>query len=53
MRDGKEVTSMDTVAEMLDADFFQAKIGDGPFLIRQHEQTFLMNVARVGAWTRR
>ena len=30
MRDGKEVTSMDTVAEMLDADFFQAKIGDEP-----------------------
>ncbi len=53
MRDGKEVTSMDTVTEMLDADFFQTKIGDEPFLIRQHERKFFMSVARVGAWTRR
>ena len=53
MRDGKEVTSMDTVAEILDTDFVQTKIGDEPFLIRQHERKFFMSVARVGAWTRR
>ena len=50
---GKEVTSMDTVAELLEPDFHQTKIGDEPFLIRQHERKFFMSVACVGLWIRR
>ena len=53
IRDGKDITSMDTVAELLEADFRQTRIGDEPFLIRQHERKFFMSVACVGAWTRR
>ena len=53
IQDGKEVTSMDTVAELLEADFCQTKVGDEPFLIRQHERKFFMSVACVGAWIRR
>lgn len=49
----KEVTSMDTVAELLEPDFHQTKIGDEPFLIRQHERKFFMSVACVGLWIRR
>ena len=53
IQDGKEVTSMDTVAELLESDFHQTKIGDEPFLIRQHERKFFMSVACVGLWIRR
>ena len=53
LQDGKEWTSMDTVAELLEPDFRQTKIGDEPFLIRQHERKFFMSVARVGVWIRR
>ena len=53
IQDGKEVTSMDTVAELLELDFHQTKIGDEPFLIRQHERKFFMSVACVGLWIRR
>ena len=53
IQEGKEVTSMDTVAELLGPDFHQTKIGDEPFLIRQHERKFFMSVACVGSWIRR
>jgi putative 4-mercaptohistidine N1-methyltranferase len=53
MRDGKEVTSMDTITELLSDDFFPPVIGDEPFLIRQHERKFFMSVAQVGVWTRK
>ena len=53
IQEGKEVTSMDTVAELLGPDFHQTKIGDEPFLIRQHERKFFMSVACVGLWIRR
>ena len=53
IQDGKEVTSMDTVAKLLEPDFHQTKIGDEPFLIRQHERKFFMSVACVGLWIRR
>ena len=53
IQDGKEETSMDTVAGLLEPDFRQTKIGDEPFLIRQHERKYFMSVACVGAWVRR
>ena len=53
LRDGKEVTSMDTITELLSDDFFPPVIGDEPFLIRQHERKFFMSVAQVGVWTRK
>ena len=53
IQDGKEMTSMDTVAKLLEPNFRQTKIGDEPFLIRQHERKFFMSVACVGAWIRR
>ena len=49
----KEVTSMDTVAELLEPDFHQTKVANEPFLIRQHERKFFMSVACVGLWIRR
>ena len=53
VRDGKEVTSMETITELLSDDFSPPVIGDEPFLIRQHERKFFMSVAHVGVWTRK
>ena len=52
-REGKEVTSMDTITELLRDDFSPPVIGDEPFLIRQHERKFFMSVAQVGVWTKK
>ena len=53
VRDGKEVTSMETITEMLSDSFDPPVVGDEPFLIRQHERKFFMSVAHVGRWTRK
>ena len=53
VRDGKEVTSMDTITQLLNDHFSPPVIGDEPFLIRQHERKFFMSVAHVGVWTRK
>ena len=53
VRDGKEVTSMETITELLNEKFYPPVLGDEPFLIRQHERKFFMSVAHVGVWTRK
>ena len=53
VRDGHEVTSQDSIADVLDADFTLKATCDLPFLIREHERKYHFSVAQTGIWMRR
>ncbi|MFT5505319.1 MAG: putative 4-mercaptohistidine N1-methyltransferase [Gammaproteobacteria bacterium] len=52
MRDGKEVTSHDSIVDALEKDFVLDKTCDVPFVIREHERKFHFSVAQTSVWTR-
>lgn len=52
VRNGAEVTSQDSIAEVLAADFELQRNLDLPFLIREHERKFHFSVAQTGVWMR-
>jgi len=51
-RNGKEVTSHDSIVSALEPDFTLKATCDLPFLIREHERKFHFSVAQTGIWTR-
>jgi putative 4-mercaptohistidine N1-methyltranferase len=51
-RDGKEVTSHDSIASVLEKNFRLKKICDLPFLIREHERKYHFSVAQTSIWIR-
>ena len=51
-REGREVTSHDTIASVLEADFSLKATRDLPFLIREHERKYHFSVAQTGIWIR-
>jgi len=53
VRDGAEITSQDTIAEILQAEFDLKANLDLPFLIREHERKYHFSVAQTGVWVRR
>jgi len=52
MRDGREVTSHDSIAAALAPDFALQATLDLPFLIREHERKYHFSVAQTSIWTR-
>ena len=52
-RDGKEVTSHDSIVEVLKPDFELKSTCDLAFLIREHERKYHFSVAQTSIWTRR
>jgi len=51
-RDGKEVTSHDSIVAVLEQDFKLKSTCDLPFLIREHERKYHFSVAQTSIWTR-
>jgi putative 4-mercaptohistidine N1-methyltranferase len=52
MRDGREVTSHDSIVAALEPDFALRETCDLPFLIREHERKYHFSVAQTSIWTR-
>jgi putative 4-mercaptohistidine N1-methyltranferase len=52
VRDGREITSLDRIGEILRADFDLRETLDLPFLIREHERKYHFSVAQTGIWDR-
>jgi putative 4-mercaptohistidine N1-methyltranferase len=52
MRDGREVTSHDSIVAALEPDFVLRETCDLPFLIREHERKYHFSVAQTSIWTR-
>ena len=50
---GREITSQDSIAEILADDFTLESTCDLPFLIREHERKYHFSVAQTGIWRRR
>jgi len=51
-RDGKEVTSHDSITSVLEQNFSLEETLDLPFLIREHERKYHFSVAHTSIWTR-
>lgn len=51
-RDDKEVTSHDSIVEVLEPDFRLKSTRDLPFLIREHERKYHFSVAQTSIWIR-
>lgn len=51
-RDGKEVTSHDSIVSALEQDFALKATCDLPFLIREHERKYHFSVAQTSVWKR-
>ena len=51
-RNGKDVTSHDTIASVMEADFTLKDNCDLPFLIREHERKYHFSVAQTSIWIR-
>jgi putative 4-mercaptohistidine N1-methyltranferase len=51
-RDGKEITSHDSIVSALELDFTLKTTCDLPFLIREHKRKFHFSVAQTSIWTR-
>lgn len=52
IRDGREVTSHDSIVQALEPDFVLRETCDLPFLIREHERKYHFSVAQTSIWTR-
>jgi putative 4-mercaptohistidine N1-methyltranferase len=52
IRDGKEVTSHDSIVDALEKNFTLDKNCDVPFVIREHERKYHFSVAQTSVWTR-
>ena len=50
VHNGKEVTSYDTIASILEPHFRLKKTCDMPFLIREHERKYHFSVAQTSIW---
>jgi putative 4-mercaptohistidine N1-methyltranferase len=53
VRDGREITSHDSIASVLEPDFDLKATCDLPFLIREHERKYHFSVAQTGIWARK
>ncbi|MFT5548980.1 MAG: putative 4-mercaptohistidine N1-methyltransferase [Candidatus Azotimanducaceae bacterium] len=51
-RDGKDVTSHDTIASVLNQNFRLKETCDLPFLIREHERKYHFSIAQTSIWIR-
>ena len=51
-RDGREVTSHDSIVSVLEKNFTLDRTCDLPFLIREHERKYHFSVAQTSIWTR-
>jgi putative 4-mercaptohistidine N1-methyltranferase len=52
-RDGKSITTLDTLKEILAPDFQLSFCQDMPFLIREHARKFQLCVAEASVWLRK
>jgi len=52
MRDGREVTSHDSIVAALEPQFALQETCDLPFLIREHERKYHFSVAQTSIWKR-
>ncbi len=52
-RDGKQVTTLDALKEILSPDFQLSFCQDMPFLIREHARKFQLCVAEASIWLRK
>ena len=52
IRNGKEVTSHDSIVAALEGNFSLKATYDLPFLIREHERKYHFSIAQTSVWTR-
>jgi putative 4-mercaptohistidine N1-methyltranferase len=52
-RDGRRVTTLDGLHEVLDADFELAGTKEVPFLLREHARKYQLSVAEASMWRRK
>jgi len=52
-REGREITSQDSIVSALESHFELKETRDLPFLIREHERKYHFSVAQTGIWTRK